>query len=543
MKRTWIRPGLRLAAVGAAAAMVVAGCASNGDGAAGGGSGSGTDTTVGFVGGAAAAADDAEGAVDGGQLTFGSYSFPASLDPTKTRAAGSNGGTEMAAVYDTLVRTDPETGEIKPQLAESIEHNDDYTHFTLKLRDGVTFSDGAPLDSAAVKWSMDRFVAAGFDVGQVWADIVTAVDTPDPSTVEFTLNKPWAKFPVLLAMGPGMIVGQGSEPGGEFTAVGAGPYSVTQFAPNEKIVLTARDDYFAGKPHLDTVTFVPTGGAQQQLDSLQSGQLSMTYINRDAKVIEDAIGAGLPGYFDIAGLGSLGFVNQAEGRPGADLRVRQAIAYGIDPEAINERVQSGLGIADSAIIPESSRWYSGAKGVEFDPEKAKQFLDDAKADGYNGTLHYLSGSDPSAKAGALAVQAQLGAVGFDVQIDYASSVNDLVRKMYVEHDFDMARSALQLMNDAPYLRMYAGLGSDSKNNASGYSDAEMDDLLTEVQTAPDDDAKKQAIAEVQERANETIPYAVWGPAKVLTVWNENVHGVKRSADNIFLLDGAWGANA
>ncbi|WP_182345951.1 ABC transporter substrate-binding protein [Tomitella gaofuii] len=537
MKRPWIRSGVRLAAAGAAAALLVAGCASTDGGTSGsGGAASDGDTTIGFVG--AGAADSGE-PVDGGTLTFGSYSFPSSLDPTETLAAGSNGGTEMAAIYDTLVRTDPGTGDFVPQLAEKIDHNEDYTKFTLTLRDGVTFSDGTPFDSAAVKWSIDRFVTAGRDVAQVWADIVTGIDTPDPLTVEFTLNKPWAQFPVMLAMGPGMIVGQGSDAGGDFTPIGAGPYTLGQFAPSEKIVLNAREDYFAGKPHLDTVTFVPTHGAQQQLESLQSGQLSMTYINRDAQVIKSAVDAGLPGYLDIQGLGSLGYINQHEGRPGADVRVRKAIAYAVDPEVINQRVENGLGIADSAIVPESSRWYDGAKGVPFDPAQAKKFLDEAKADGYDGTLHYLSGNDPSARAAALAVQAQLNAIGFNVQIDYANSVNDLVRKMYVDHDFDMARSALQLMDDAPYLRLYAGMGSDSKNNAAGYSDPTMDELLTAVQTATDDDAKKAAIDEVQAQANETIPYAIWGPAKVLTVWNDDVHGVKRSADNIFLLDSVW----
>ncbi len=538
MKRSWLRSGTRLAALGAAAALLVAGCAS-GDDDAQGSSSNGT-TTVGFVGAGAQASGDP---VDGGELTFGSYSFPSSLDPTKTLAAGSNGGTEMAAIYDTLVRTEPGTGEFQPQLAEGIAHNDDFTHYTLTLRDGVTFSDGAPLDSAAVKWSIDRFVAAGADVAGVWSDIVTSVDTPDPLTVEFSLNKPWAQFPVLLAMGPGMIVGQGSEAAGGFTPIGAGPYTLEQFAPSEKIVLKARDGYFAGTPHLSTVTFVPTSGSQQQLESLQSGQLQMTYINRDSQVIKSAVDAGLPGYLDIMGLGSLGYINQHEGRPGADVRVRKAIAYGIDPQVMNQRTDNGLGIADSAIIPDSSRWYDGAKGVPFDTAQAKKFLDEAKADGYDGTLHYLAGSDPTAKDAALAVQAQLNAIGFTVQIDYANSVSDLVRKMYVDHDFDMARSALQLMDDAPYLRLYAGMGSDSKNNAAGYADAQMDELLTGVQTATDEAAKKAAIDKVQERANETIPYAIWGPARVLTVWGEGVHGVKRSADNILLLDSVWVAGS
>lgn len=537
MRTLPLRSGIRLAAVGTAAALMAAGCASDETGgtAASGGSDSGTTATAGPVNVQKASGE----AVDGGNLTFGSYSFPDSLDPIETQVAGSTGGTAMAAIYDTLVRTDPDTGDFEPELAESIDHNGDYTRFTLTLPDDATFSDGSPVDAEAVKWSIDRFVDAGTDVAQVWANIVTDTDASDPHTVAFTLNKPWDRFPVLLAMGPGMIVAQSSEDGGDFTAIGAGPFTVDAFTPETKLTVDARDDYIGGRPHLDTLTFVPTSGAQQQLESLRSGQLSMTYINRDEKVVDDAVTGGLPGYLDIVGLGSIGYINQFDGHPGADVRVRKAIAYGIDPEVINQRVSGGLGDAQSAIIPEGSRWYSGAQGVSFDPDKAEGFLNEAKADGYNGELTYLATSEKSSKAGALAVQAQLEAIGFDVEIDYAGSVTDLVRRMYVDHDYDMARGALQIMDDAPYLRMYAGLGSDSKNNATGYADEKMDDLLTKVQTATDADAKKQAIDSVQKRANETIPYSVWGPAKVLTVWNDDVHGTQRSADNIFLLDEAW----
>lgn len=529
MKNLWFRSGVRLAALGAAATVLVAGCASA-DGQSGGSS-----VTTGPVN----VAQDAGAPVRGGTVTFGSYSFPNALDPTKTQAAGSTGGTEMAAIYDTLLRTDPESGTFEPQLAESLEHNADYTEFTLRLRDGATFSDGSPVDADAVKWSIDRFVAARADVSQVWANSVSAIATPDAKTVTFTLNAPWDRFPVLLAMGPGMVVSKNSDVDGTFTPIGAGPFTLTKFAPNEEIVLTAREDYWNGRPNLDTVRFVPTNGARGQFESLQSGQLDMAYILRDEATIRDAVDAGFSGYLDVQGLGALGMMNTREGRPGADVRVRKAVAYGVDPESINQRANDGLGIASSTLVPDSSRWASGAEGVPFDPDKARQFLEEAKADGYDGKLTYLSPTEKSAEAAALATQASLNSIGFDVRIEYVNSVTDLVRKLYVEHDFDMTRSAFAFMDEAPYLRLYGGLGSESRNNAAGYADPQMDELLVEVKTATTDDAKKDAIARVQARANETSPYAVWGPSKVFTAWDSNIHGVKRSADNIMLLDQAW----
>src|SRR5699024_12244044 len=100
----------------------------------------------------------------------------------------------------------------------------------------------------------------------------------------------------------------------------------------------------------------------------------------------ETIAADYPGYLDIQGLGSIAPINNAEGRPGEDERVRQAIAYAIDPAAVNERSQDGRGIVSSEILPESSLFYTGAEGIEYDPDKARELLDEAKADGYDGKI-------------------------------------------------------------------------------------------------------------------------------------------------------------
>ncbi len=519
----------RLAAVGVAGALALTACASGSDSGASGG-----DRAAGML--------DEESTgdpVDGGTLVFGSYSFPTSLDPTVTQTAGSTGGSELAAIYDTLVKVDADKAGFSPQLAEKLEHDDDYTEFTVTLREDTTFSDGTVLDAEAVKWSIDRFVAAGADSAQVFDNVVEEVEVRDERTVVFHLVDTWMDFPVLLAAGAGMIVGQGADGGEEFTPIGAGPFTVDSFRQNEELRLVANADYHGDGPYLDEVRFVPSAGARAQLDSLESGQLDLAYLFRDETVISDAQDIGYTGYLDQIGLGTVVAINNRDGYPGEDVRVRQAIAYGVDTEAINERVNEGEGIASTEILPDTSIYYSGAEGVEYDPDKARELLDEAKADGYDGKIEYLATTDPSAEAAALTTQAALEAIGFDVEIDFVSSVPDLVRRQYVEHDFDMARAAFSFTDEAPYLRLYSGIGSDSNDNSTGYSDAEMDELLLAVRSATDEDEKKDAIAAVQERFNETIPYALWGPASVFLAWNDEVHGVHRSFDNIVLLDQVW----
>lgn len=520
-----------MAAVGA---VVTAGCASaGGQDSAEDGRG---EYEIGYIG---ERDGDAE-VVEGGSVTFGSYGFPTTLDPTKTLVAGSTGGTELAAIYDTLVRYDPEKQQYVPQLAEGLVSSGGGRIWTVTLREGATFSDGSPMDAAAVRWSIDRFVAAKRDVAQVWTNVVERVDTPDGGTVVITLARPWNDFPVLLSGGPGVIVAPSSEANGTFTPIGAGPFTVTRFAPNEVLELAPRADYVGGRPHLSSLRFVPTPSARALFESVKSGELDAGYITRDTETIDAARDFGLDGYLDLQGNGAVGMINSREGRPGSDVRVRRAIALAIDPDALNQRTSAGRNPAGSSMFPEGSKWHNpDVPGVAYDPDQARTLLGEAKADGYDGKLTLASINEESARNAALGIQAALNAIGFDVEIVYATSVTDMTKRLYVDRDYDLARSGTNLIDSAPFLRLYGTLGSDSFNNAAGYKNPEMDALLLQLQSAPDEAAQQQAIDAIQTVANETVPFAVWGPSVVYAAWVPELHGVNVTTDDIVLFDKAW----
>lgn len=541
MARQLWRRGYRVVAVAAVGALALAGCASSDadSGASDGSAGRAADGRyeIGYVG-----ERSAGDPVDGGTVTFGSYGFPATLDPTQNFSGGTAGTSELAAIYDTLVRFDSESQEFVPQLAESVEASGDGMMWTVKLPQGATFSDGTPLNSAAVKWSIDRYTGAKRDQAQLWLGTVAGVETPDDTTVEITLQRPWADFPILLSMGAGLIMAPSSMASGTFTPIGAGPFSVARFAPNEVLELTPRADYVGGAPHLASLKFVPTPASRANYESMRSGQLNAGFLMRDTEVIDEALDAGMGGYVDLQGQGVIGTINQREGRPGADVRVRQAIAYGVDPEALNQRSSNGHNPYGSSIFPDGSKWHNAdVPGVQYDPEKAKQLLAEAKADGYDGKLTYAAINEESARQAALGVQAALNAIGFDVEIVYATSVTDLTKRVYVDKDFDLARSGNNLVDAAPYLRLF-GLNSQAGTNAGGYNSPEMDELLTQLQTAPDDAAKQDAIDAIQTLANETVPSAVWAPSVIYVAWSPDVHGVNMSADGIAHFGEAWVSN-
>lgn len=152
------------------------------------------------------------------------------LDPAKSQAAGSAGGSELGAIYDVLVRYDGVQQKFVPQLAESLEPSSDTKSWTLKLRDGVTFSDGTPFDSKAVAASLTRYVTNRGPSSAVWAAKVASMDTPDATTVVFNLSSPWTGIQSMLAAGPGMIVSPTAQQGETFTPIGAGAFTLEKFS-------------------------------------------------------------------------------------------------------------------------------------------------------------------------------------------------------------------------------------------------------------------------------------------------------------------------
>ncbi|QDQ96886.1 ABC transporter substrate-binding protein [Tomitella fengzijianii] len=540
-RRRRVRTAGRAGLAVLAAAVLVTGCASSD----GGGSGDGTGNAApsgesgAFTQGLVNVQSQEGDVVRGGTLTFGVQALAPVLDPGKQGASrGGTGGDAAAAVYDVLMKYDPDSGEFTPQLAESLTSDDDVT-WTLKLRDGVKFSDGTPMDAQAVAASFDRYTEQnGADAG-LWKQTVESATATDPLTVTITLTAPWHRFPSMLALGYGMIVAPTAGSGDAFKPIGAGPFTEQEFRPGEARVLKANPDYWGGPPPLDTVRMVALNGPQENVDSLKSGGLDLAYIRGLAPAIKDVVDAGFPGYVGILNSGSAEIINNREGRAGADVRVRKAIAMALNPEQIGQRAEKGEGIPTSDIFAKSSRWHPDVPGVAFDPDQAKKLLDEAKADGYDGTLDYVFLNEPKDHAIALAVQALLQKVGFTVNMHGATSAADIITGVYVQHDFDIAHAGLGFYESIPDLGLQGVLQSDSPSNTAGYADPQMDALIAKFRSTASEDDARAVMGEIQKHWNATVPSAPIGALPSLWAWQKNVHGVEPSATGIMLLGEAW----
>ena len=526
----------RVAVALSAAGILLVGCAStDNDTSSAGGDSTASAALTGMVNPQA----DPGPAVAGGTLTYGVQVLAATLDPTKTAARGGSGGEALAAVYDVLVSYDTTSGDFQPKLAKSLETSDGGTTWTLKLRDGAKFSDGTPVDANAVVASINRYNAGKGNGAELWVASVTSMDAVDASTAVFHLNAPWMRFPSMLALGHGMIVAPSSQQGDKFTAIGAGPFTEDLFTPSVERVFKANPAYYGGAPKLEKLRMVALNGPQANLESLNSGQLDVAYIRGLTSAINSAKSAGYPGYMDVLNAGSAEIINNREGRPGSDVRVRQAIGYALDPELIDQRAENGEGLPGSELFGKTSQWHVDTPGIAYDPAKAKELLTQAKADGYNGKLNYIVLSEPKDHAIGLAVQSLLQAVGFEVNLILANNAGDIVQNVYVKNDFDLAHAGIGLYESIPDLGLFSTTNSTSKSNTAGYANPAMDQLIAELQQTKDNASALAVISKIQSLWNETVPSAPVGGLSSFWAWQKNVHGVVPTATGIMLFDQAW----
>lgn len=526
---------LRLLAAPAAAALVLAGCASAGEPVASGGAAA-NGLREGMVN-----ASDSGDPVAGGTLSFGAYSEPASLDPAVAIAAVTTGGVEMVNIYDSLLRFDSESNEFVPQLASGLAHDDDFRTWTLTLRDGVTFANGEILDAAAVKASQERYAGKPAPEAGLWNDSVESITTPDSTTVVYKLNKTWSDFPGLLTTGPGMIVAAGSDgPDGKFTPIGAGPFALSNWAQSDTMTLTARADYWAGKPNLDGLRIVYLPSTLVGLETMYNGGIDATFV-REPDEVEEVMQRGLGGYVNMTAAANAALINATEGRPGSDPRVRRAMQLAVDPKAITQRAFDDADLGDGTIFPAYSRWHTPTAATPVDPAEAKRLLAEAKAEGYNGKLEVIDASDQASQQTALAVEAQLEAVGFDVQVNLMPTVGDQVRTIAKERNYDLAAWGLTYRESDPFPKMQATMHSAGKQTYGMYTSQEMDALIEQLQVESDEDAKAALIDQIQQQVNKDVPFLVYSYFAEFIVWNPTVHGVLGSSNSMVLFGDAWKA--
>ena len=361
---------------------------------------------------------EATGGAEGGTLVFAGASDPVVLDG----ALVSDGESlrVITQIFETLVALKPGTTEPVPGLAESWEANDDGTVWTFKIREGVTFHDGEALDAEAVCFNFDRWynfegplqnpsatyywqvVFGGFatynkDSGAPEDSLYKSCEATDETTAVLTLTKPSATFIPALSQQAFSIASpkalqefkadEGTvdedgvfSPSGTFGTehpIGTGPFKFASWVRNDRLTLERYDDYWGDKAKIDTLIIRPIADNAARLQALQTGEIQGYDLvePQDIQTIEGDAELQVidrPA-FNVAYVG----FNIAK-KPTDDIKVREAIAYGLDRQAVVDNFYSGRAVVATQFMPPEVVGYADdVPTYEYDPEKAKQILTDA----------------------------------------------------------------------------------------------------------------------------------------------------------------------
>lgn len=534
-------------AVSLAGALLLAACGGGGDGRTSdrtGGDDTGEETPAEqidpdeiFVGYIDHDTDQEGEPVDGGTLILAPYVFGASLDPARQTDSGIGNG-ELSLFYDALLRYDYENDEFIPWLAESFESNDDFTTWTVKLRDGIEFTDGTPLDSSAAKLQMER--TQEFRPG-LYTDGIT-VETPDDLTVVYHLPEGWAGFPYALSVNPGRLVSPAAveEYGEDIVSnpVGTGPFILKSWEPGEEIVTERNPDYWDGTPHLDGVKFVNIKGDQARYDSIKAGDADMTFL-RDPKVVDDMRNDGFRGFLNVYSSGEVILINNgvhSDDTPGADVRIRRAIAMAIDIDLLREDLGDGTGLWTKQFFGLTPGIDMTVDALPYDPDTASELVEEAKADGFDGKLELTCNTAPEREREAVAIQAQLNAVGFDVTIDRVPTQADTIKKYQQDGTFELACYGFSFQGPWPSTDIQKLLGP---GNTLGYEDPKIEELMRGFRQANSQEERSAAADAFQEHMNETQPIVPLSSNLEYVPWSDRVHGLEMTSFSQPIFSKAW----
>jgi peptide/nickel transport system substrate-binding protein len=448
-------------------------------------------------------------------------------------------------------------------LAKSWEAASDGLSWTFTLRDDVKWSDGQAFSADDVLFTFNDIVLKK-DLGATGSGNFSAVKNVEalsPTSVRFNLSRPFSALPSYLAYNAGILPKHAFEGQAdpwkfnEFnkgTPVTSGPFKVETYTSGQSVLLARNDAYFGGKAYLDKLVFKVVPDANTQIAQALSGELSIMIMDNKAAVdrvksasqvrVEPRL---LVQYYWLA-------LNQTDSRF-QDVRVRQAIDYAIDRQAIITAVEKGYGkIANTAIVPAFSTYYDPSQESKyaFNADKAKQLLADAGWQaGPNGVLQKdgqpFQFTMDVGQRGVLQptnelIQQNLKAVGIQADLN-SMEWNAYIQKVVVSRDYTATVNWWVYPNDPDVFPYFHSSTAGKGFNIPGYKDPKLDDILTRVQTETDAAKRKQAVVELQAVMAEALPYVfLWYPQEI-DVINANLQGVAdlNLRDNMHYVQEWW----
>ena len=471
----------------------------------------------------------------GGQVVVGLSQEPTVFNPLRPHIEVDRG--VHFGIFDSLWRTD-ERAQFVPNLAVEIPSvknggiAKNGLEYTFRLKKGVAWHDGKPFTSRDVKFTWELVTSPKFGAfTKVGFDAVASMETPDESTVRVRLKEPFAPF--LTAWGdawivPAHLLESVPDPNtAEFNTrspIGTGPFKFGSRVAGDHLVLVANPDYHGGPPYLERVIFKYIPDLTVLYTQFKTGAIDVTGLQGiSAEFYAEA--KGLPGVtLHLHHSPSVEYIYFNYGKPWFKERpVRQALYHATDKRAIIEQVYYGVPKPVEGYLPSTSWAYNAdLPKHEYNPEKAKQILDEAGwrpgPDGVRTkggvrlgfTNSTTSGNKLREQAQAL-LQQNWREVGVDMQISNMPAAV-IWGEFYVKSKFDSLMVGIQAsVGDDPDClnrihSKYIAAETGSGRNVSQYKNPQVDRLLEDGVREVDRARRRAIYLKVQEVLRADLAY-------------------------------------
>lgn len=477
--------------------------------------------------------------VQGGSLRAVLLSEPRNLDPAILQNNNRSQGLLGNALYGTLLVSDPTTGAVGSDMAKSFTTSDQGKTFVLTLRPGLKFSDGTPLDAAAVKYNWDRQKDPKLGGSTLQdAKVIASTKAENATTLTVTLTHAvprygsnvtlsslnWIASPAALKRGKQAF---------DARPVGAGPFTMKSWSRGGMLSLVKNASYWnAPKPYLDGINVTFSPDATQRLNSLQAGGADLSMIE-DWSVVAKAKAANLQVDTQPAGGGQFIAFNLARA-PFDDLAARQAVSYALDTDAFDLAVNQGKGEPVATLFPKGNPLHNDVQLHAYDKEKAQQLFDQLAARGkpVKFTFTTFKGSEKVAEA----LQAQLSPYkNVTVEVKVAEWAD--TGRILGAHDFDATLAAASFQDPDPVLpRAFL---STSPRNSVGIDDPQLDAALDAGSAAATTAARKTAYETASQRLAAVVPGIFYTREALVAVASTKTGGVSMYGAGSLLADSLW----
>lgn len=451
-------------------------------------------------------------------------------------------------LYDNLFHLD-EQNLPQPWLVKEFNVSDDGLTYEFTLHENVKWQDGQALTAEDVKFTVEYFLTNPKSRFTNPLKSIERVEVEDATHFTFVLSQanpnfmiqPLADLPIL----PKHIWSQVSNPDEATNALGSGPYILGEYKAGQYYKMTANEDYFKGKPVVETIIFPIIEDTTALYTALQAGEIDAISSSISPELVSQFESNSNLEVIRGPGYSTTLFQLNAEKYPMTEKAFRQAIAYAIDSKYLVDTVLLGYGeLGSLGFIHPSSPFYNNQLSFTPDIEKAKQILEDSgfkdtDGDGFREdqqgnkleltTLVYSS--NPIRIRTAELITDWLNNAGLNVKVKAmdATTVDSLVWPDFdvsKGRDFDLAiwgwSSTMQLFPDR-MVELFHSDTSVGSVNIGGYKNAEFDQLAESLRNTLDNEERKQIINEMQAFIADEVPITTLYYQEIVNAYNPNVY--------------------